>query len=191
MPRCCLAAGLAPVATRQLRLTFVLVFLPLCASHLAVRCVSCAKRSEQRDRERNRKILKYATKARWNFKLSRGLLIRPSGARGGKRGINFFRPRSCGLSNAAQCGARSCKQELPSCMQISWRYTHSPCHCTQLCCTVLAAKIIVWLGRARDFCSSCRRRRCFFCCCLWSNLDCVACTCSMQRTHNYTFICAV
>jgi len=29
------------VATRQLRLTFVLVFLPLCASHLAVRCVSC------------------------------------------------------------------------------------------------------------------------------------------------------
>lgn len=87
--RCCLAAGLAPVATRQLRLTFVLVFLPLCASHLAVRCVSCAKRSEQRDREREReieKILKYATKARWNFKLSRGLLIRPSGAgRGGTR----------------------------------------------------------------------------------------------------------
>lgn len=81
----CLAAGLAPVATRQLRLTFVLVFLPLCASHLAVRCVSCAKRSEQRDREREReieKILKYATKARWNFKLSRGLLIRPSGAGG-------------------------------------------------------------------------------------------------------------
>lgn len=83
LPCCCLAAGLAPVATRQLRLTFVLVFLPLCASHLAVRCVSCAKRSEQRDREREReieKILKYATKARWNFKLSRGLLIRPSGA---------------------------------------------------------------------------------------------------------------
>lgn len=85
LPCCCLAAGLAPVATRQLRLTFVLVFLPLCASHLAVRCVSCAKRSEQRDREREReieKILKYATKARWNFKLSRGLLIRPSGAGG-------------------------------------------------------------------------------------------------------------
>lgn len=82
---CHAAAGLAPVATRQLRLTFVLVFLPLCASHLAVRCVSCAKRSEQRDREREReieKILKYATKARWNFKLSRGLLIRPSGAGG-------------------------------------------------------------------------------------------------------------
>lgn len=78
----CLAAGLAPVATRQLRLTFVLVFLPLCASHLAVRCVSCAKRSEQRDRERNRKNTKICNKSALNFKLSRGLLIRPSGVGG-------------------------------------------------------------------------------------------------------------
>lgn len=83
-----------------------------------------AKRAERQRAREIEKILKYATKARWNFKLSRGLLIRPSGA-GVWRGINFFRPRSCGLSNAAQCGARSCKQELPSCMQISWRYTHT------------------------------------------------------------------
>jgi len=60
-----LSSGTAPVAsggrwsvaTRQLRLTFVLVFLPLCASHLAVRCVSWPTRAMGSG------ALKYATKA--------------------------------------------------------------------------------------------------------------------------------
>lgn len=42
-----------------------------------------ARSEASRETEREiEKILKYATKARWNFKLSRGLLIRPSGAEG-------------------------------------------------------------------------------------------------------------
>jgi len=64
------AGGWWSVATRQLRLTFVLVFLPLCASHLAVRCVSWPTRAMGSG------ALKYATKsaaqkmALWKFKLS-------------------------------------------------------------------------------------------------------------------------
>lgn len=44
-----------------------------------------AKRAEKQREREIKKILKYATKARWNFKLSRGLLIRPSGVGGGTR----------------------------------------------------------------------------------------------------------
>lgn len=87
-------------------LTFVLVFLPLCASHLAVRCVSCAAEKERERGGERKKIVKYATKARWNFKLSRGWLIRPQ-----RGGASTFPPAG-GLSSTLQ-------EKLPSRMQIS------------------------------------------------------------------------